>query len=92
MRAINYKVIYTWVKIEIASIIGILFLYDITPFSLQYRYDDEKKRVVQEPVELAQEFRKFDLTAPWEQFPKFREPAAEEIKIGDETKKWIDVI
>ena len=29
--------------------------------------------MVQEPVELAQEFRKFDLTAPWEQFPKFRE-------------------
>jgi len=54
---------------------------------IEYRYDDEKKRVVQEPVELAQEFRKFDLTAPWEQFPKFREPAAEEIKIGDETKK-----
>ena len=62
-------------------------IFKTSPFSLQYRYDDEKKRVVQEPVELAQEFRKFDLTAPWEQFPKFREPAAEEIKIGDETKK-----
>ena len=44
-------------------------------------------RVVQEPLQLAQEFRKFDLTAAWEQFPKFREPAEEEIKIGDETKK-----
>ena len=31
-------------------------------------------RVVQEPLQLAQEFRKFDLTAAWEQFPKFREP------------------
>ena len=62
-------------------------IFKTSPFPLQYRYDDEKKRVVQEPVELAQEFRKFDLTAPWEQFPKFREPAAEEIKIGDETKK-----
>ena len=62
-------------------------IFKTSPFPLQYRYDDEKKRVVQEPVELAQEFRKFDLTAPWEQFPKFREPAAEEIKVGDESKK-----
>ena len=55
---------------------------------LQYRYDDEMKRVVQEPVELAQEYRKFDLTAPWEQFPNFREalPATEEVKL-DEPKK-----
>ena len=39
--------------------------------------------IVQEPVELAQEFRKFDLAAPWEQFPAFREmiPAAEEVDI-----------
>lgn len=45
------------------------------------RYDDEKKRVVCEPLELAQEFRKFDLSAPWEQFPNFRNanPATEEI-------------
>jgi len=55
---------------------------------LEYRYDDEKKRVVQEPVELAQEFRKFDLTAPWEQFPKFREqPATEEIALNEPEKK-----
>jgi len=55
---------------------------------IEYRYDDEKKRVVQEPVELAQEFRKFDLTAPWEQFPKFREaPASEEVQLAGETKK-----
>merc|ERR1712203_719883 len=55
---------------------------------IEYRYDDEKKRVVQEPVELAQEFRKFDLTAPWEQFPKFREtPASEEVQLTGDTKK-----
>jgi len=50
---------------------------------LECRYDDELRRVVQEPVELAQEFRKFDLAAPWEQFPAFREmiPAAEEVDI-----------
>ena len=54
----------------------------------QYRYDDEKRRVVQEPVELSQEFRKFDLTAPWEQFPNFREaPAAEEIALNEPEKK-----
>ena len=41
--------------------------------------------LLQEPVELAQEFRKFDLAAPWEQFPAFREmlPAAEEVDISD---------
>ncbi|ERL87389.1 NADH dehydrogenase [ubiquinone] iron-sulfur protein 3, mitochondrial [Dendroctonus ponderosae] len=48
---------------------------------VEVRYDDEKKRVVVEPLELAQEFRKFELSAPWEQFPKFRKalPVAEEI-------------
>jgi hypothetical protein len=30
------------------------------------RYDDEQKRVVYEPVKLAQEFRKFDFLSPWE--------------------------
>jgi len=55
---------------------------------IEYRYDDEKKRVVQEPVELSQEFRKFDLTAPWEQFPNFREqPATEEIALNEPEKK-----
>jgi len=50
---------------------------------VECRYDDELRRVVQEPVELAQEFRKFDLAAPWEQFPKLRDqlPAAEEVPI-----------
>ena len=32
------------------------------------------KRVVAEPVELAQEFRKFDLNSPWEAFPAYRQP------------------
>lgn len=40
---------------------------------VEVRYDDEVKRVVVEPLELSQEFRKFDLTSPWEQFPNFRE-------------------
>lgn len=37
------------------------------------RWDDELKRVVSEPIELAQEFRKFDLQSPWEQFPLHRD-------------------
>lgn len=45
---------------------------------VEVRYDDEVKRVVVEPVELAQEFRKFDLSSPWETFPNFRAlPASE---------------
>ncbi|XP_044750460.1 NADH dehydrogenase [ubiquinone] iron-sulfur protein 3, mitochondrial [Coccinella septempunctata] len=50
---------------------------------VEVRYDDEKKRVVVEPLELAQEFRKFDLSAPWEQFPNFRKanPTSEEVEI-----------
>lgn len=55
----------------------------------QVRYDDEKKRVVLEPLELAQEFRRFELSAPWEQFPNFRDAAlpAEEVNIKTEEKK-----
>ncbi len=30
------------------------------------RYDEERKRVVQEPVSLAQDFRSFDFMSPWE--------------------------
>lgn len=48
--------------------------------SSQVRYDEEKKRVVVEPLELAQEFRKFELSSPWEQFPNFRNAEPEEIK------------
>ncbi|KAK3862574.1 hypothetical protein Pcinc_031571 [Petrolisthes cinctipes] len=52
---------------------------------VECRYDDEVKRVVVEPIELAQEFRKFDLAAPWEQFPNFREHvASEEVPIKEE--------
>ena len=30
------------------------------------RWDDLQKRVVYEPVKLAQEFRRFDFLSPWE--------------------------
>ncbi len=33
---------------------------------VEVRYDDEQKRIVHEPVNLAQEFRKFDFMSPWE--------------------------
>ena len=33
---------------------------------VELRYDEERKRVVYEPVKLAQEFRSFDYLSPWE--------------------------
>ena len=33
---------------------------------VELRYDEEKKRVVYEPVELVQEYRQFDFMSPWE--------------------------
>ncbi|CAG5055699.1 unnamed protein product [Parnassius apollo] len=55
---------------------------------VEVRYDDEQKRVVVEPLELAQEFRRFELSAPWEQFPNFRgNPATEEVTNATEAKK-----
>ena len=33
---------------------------------VEVRYDDEKKRVVYDPVSLTQEFRNFDFMSPWE--------------------------
>lgn len=33
---------------------------------VQVRYDEVEKRVVQEPVQLAQDFRNFDYLSPWE--------------------------
>jgi len=46
---------------------------------VEVRYDDEVGRCVLEPLEMAQEFRKFEYSSPWEQFPKYRltEPEAE---------------
>jgi NADH-quinone oxidoreductase subunit C len=33
---------------------------------VELRYDEEQKRVVYRPVELVQEFRRFDFLSPWE--------------------------
>lgn len=38
----------------------------------ELRFDDELGRCVMEPIELAQEFRKFEYSSPWEQFPKYK--------------------
>ncbi|GMR54353.1 hypothetical protein PMAYCL1PPCAC_24548 [Pristionchus mayeri] len=57
----------------------------------EVRYDPELKRIVYEPSELAQEFRKFDLESPWEQFPAFRNEsmaaAYEKIELNPTEKK-----
>ena len=39
--------------------------FPLTGF-VEVRYDDNEKRVVYEPVRLAQEFRNFDFLSPWE--------------------------
>jgi NADH-quinone oxidoreductase subunit C len=39
--------------------------FPLTGF-VEVRYDEEKKRVVYEPVKLTQEFRNFDFLSPWE--------------------------
>ena len=39
--------------------------FPLTGF-VEVRYDDEQKRVIYEPVKLAQEFRSFDFMSPWE--------------------------
>ena len=43
---------------------------------VEVRYDEEQKRVIQEPVKLTQDFRSFDFMSPWE--------GAEYILPGDE--------
>jgi len=45
---------------------------------VEVRYDDEVKRVVYDPVRLAQEFRNFDFLSPWE--------GADYVLPGDEKK------
>src|SRR6516225_7598115 len=50
---------------EGASIASIIEVFPLTGF-VEVRYDDEQKRVVYEPVRLAQEFRNFDFLSPWE--------------------------
>jgi NADH-quinone oxidoreductase subunit C len=52
--------------------------FPLTGF-VEVRYDDERKRVVYEPVRLAQQFRDFDFLSPWE--------GSEYVLPGDEKAK-----
>jgi NADH-quinone oxidoreductase subunit C len=54
--------------------------FPLTGF-VEVRYDDEQKRVVYEPVRLAQEFRNFDFLSPWEG-PDYPLPGDEKAKPG----------
>lgn len=54
---------------------------------VEVRYDDELKRVVCEPIEMAQEFRKFDFESPWEQFPAHRDVEGSEALPEGETEQ-----
>lgn len=37
---------------------------------VEFKYDETKKRVISEPVELAQQFRSFEFRSPWEVIPQ----------------------
>ncbi|KAM7445415.1 NADH dehydrogenase Fe-S protein subunit 3 ndufs3 [Porites harrisoni] len=57
---------------------------------VEVRYDDELKRVVCEPIEMAQEFRRFDFQTPWENFPAHREDkqdVQQQLPTGEKTEK-----
>ncbi len=63
--------------------------FPLTGF-VEVRYDDEQKRVVYEPVKLAQEFRNFDFLSPWEGveylLPGDEKAAAQAKQEGDKAK------
>jgi NADH-quinone oxidoreductase subunit C len=44
---------------------------------VEVRYDEERKRVVYEPVKLTQDFRKFDFESPWEAMTTMQLPGDE---------------
>jgi NADH-quinone oxidoreductase subunit C len=47
---------------------------------VEVRYDDDRKRVVYEPVRLNQEYRSFDFLSPWEGSIEYVLPGDEKIK------------
>ena len=58
--------------------------FPLTGF-VEMRYDSEQKRVVYEPVKLAQDFRNFDFVSPWEGMTDVQVPGdekAEKPKFG----------
>lgn len=69
---------------------------------VELRYDEEQKRVVYEPVELTQDFRRFDYLSPWEGMTDVQLPGDEKAAIpkgwkpgqgfepDDETEKYLN--
>jgi NADH-quinone oxidoreductase subunit C len=55
--------------------------FPLTGF-VQVRYDEEQKRVVNEPVNLIQEFRGYDFLSPWEGMTTL--PGDEKVKRNDD--------
>ena len=49
---------------------------------VEVRYDEEQKRVVVEPIQMTQEYRRFDLGSPWQQIPK-KDPVKSDVKQGE---------
>ncbi|OQV16049.1 NADH dehydrogenase [ubiquinone] iron-sulfur protein 3, mitochondrial [Hypsibius exemplaris] len=56
---------------------------------VEVRYDDEVKRVVVEPLEMTQEYRKFDLPSPWEAFPNFRDATEVPLALANQPKDTV---
>jgi NADH-quinone oxidoreductase subunit C len=56
---------------------------------VELRYDEEQKRVVYEPVQLTQDFRRFDFASPWEGMTDIQLPGDEKAtkpNFADEVK------
>lgn len=84
-----------WYEREIWDMFGVSFtghhdlrrLFEGHPFRKDFpmtgyeevRFDDEQRRIVYEPLELAQEFRKFELSPSWEQFPSHKQQQEEQM-------------
>lgn len=65
--------------------------FPLTGF-VETRYDDEQRRIVQEPVSLVQDFRSFDFTSPWEGMSevvmnKVAEQSDSELELAEKTVK-----
>ena len=59
--------------------------FPLTGF-VELRYDDERKRVVYENVELPQEFRTFDFMSPWDGAPQILKHSSRGVDESDEGK------
>ncbi|KAG8429646.1 hypothetical protein GDO86_019608 [Hymenochirus boettgeri] len=97
-RTNRFEIVYNLLSLQFNSRIRVkTYTDELTPvdssvsvhkaanwYEREVRYDDELKRVVAEPVQLAQEFRKFDLSSPWEAFPAHRsEPESPKLEPGE---------